>query len=104
MPKPKTIREAVHGDIELESHELDVVNTTVFQRLHGIKQLGMADVVYPTATHTRFEHALGCVHVAQRILDQLRRVGHEITTEIRERVRMAALLHDLAHISVWTHA
>lgn len=57
--KSKTIREAVWGDVEVQPHELDVINTKVFQRLHGIKQLGMAHLVYPTATHTRFEHALG---------------------------------------------
>ena len=111
----KTIREAIHGDIRLEPHELDVINTRVFQRLHGIKQLGMAYLVYPTATHTRFEHSLGCVHVAQRIIDQLRDVGTSVTARdqlqhncddanfpipdsLRDRIRMAALLHDLAHV------
>jgi len=98
MPKPKTIRESVHGDITLKPHELDVVNTAVFQRLHGIKQLGMAYVVYPTATHTRFEHSLGCVHVSQRIIDQLNRDDERVTDNVADKVRMAALLHDLAHI------
>jgi HD superfamily phosphohydrolase len=112
--RQKTIRESVHGDIVLYGHELDVVNTRVFQRLHGIKQLGMAYLVYPTATHTRFEHSLGCVHVAQRIIDQLRTVGvtarreleaqfpvdehFPISPALEDRIRMAALLHDLTHI------
>jgi HD superfamily phosphohydrolase len=121
MPSPstarrqKTVREAIHGDIRLEPHELDVINTRVFQRLHGIKQLGMAYLVYPTATHTRFEHSLGCVHVAQKIIDQLRSLGKGITArdqlgyaandaefpisvDLRHGIRMAALLHDLAHV------
>ena len=63
------LRDPVHGDIELTSDELRLVDTAEFQRLRGIKQLGSAAFVYPGSVHTRFEHSIGTLHVCDRLLD-----------------------------------
>lgn len=101
MPDSKVILDSVHGDIKLYPHETAITDTKVFQRLHGIKQLGLSYLVFPTAIHTRFEHSIGCVAVAERIMAQLRSKPQSrrlATDSVTEKVRVAALLHDLAHI------
>ena len=65
------IRDAVHGDIEFNEDEVSIIDTPEVQRLRGIKQLGAASFVYPSATHTRFEHSLGTVFCTQKILNSL---------------------------------
>ena len=60
----KIIRDAIHGDLTLPVAELRLVDTEAVQRLRGIKQLGTSSLVYPSATHTRFEHSLGSLHLA----------------------------------------
>jgi hypothetical protein len=90
------LRDPVHGMVLLTDQELKIVDTKAFQRLRRIKQLAMADLVYPGALHTRLEHSLGTLHSAHRILtrlDQLERLcehDHRI-------VRLSALLHDIGH-------
>jgi len=86
------IRDPIHGFIELDEHEVRLINHPCFQRLHHIHQLAMAYLVYPGATHTRFEHSLGVCHIASMLAD---RVG--LGTDQRRRVRLAALLHDVGH-------
>ena len=99
----KRIRDPVHGDIELTSEEIEIVDTEQFQRLRGIRQLGPAYLVYPAATHTRFEHALGTLYMAQKIINgvnanSLRNRNEKVVSETGERIiRMAALLHDVTH-------
>jgi HD superfamily phosphohydrolase len=93
----KLIRDAVHGDIELEALEVELIDTPEFQRLRGIKQLGTAYLIYPSATHSRFEHSLGTSWMARRIIDALRRT-HTIAKEEATAIRIAALLHDITHI------
>lgn len=66
--------------------------------MRGIRQLGAAYLVYPGALHTRFDHGLGTLHMAQAILDSLGRQGLEVSDEDRSAVRIAALLHDVSHI------
>lgn len=97
----KTIRDAVWGDIMLTRLEIRLIDTADFQRLHSIRQLGTAHLVYPTANHTRFDHSLGCLHTAQRIIDIVNsNPFRDVSIEPRDRllVRLTALLHDLAHI------
>src|SRR5438309_5804794 len=97
MSKSKLIRDAVHGDIEVSSLEVELMDTPEFQRLRGIKQLGTAYLVFPSAVHTRFEHSLGTSWMAHRILQSVRRI--EGVSQDEERlIRVAALLHDLTHI------
>ena len=97
MSKGKLIRDAVHGDIEMSSLEVELMDTPEFQRLRGIKQLGTAYLVFPSAVHTRFEHSLGTSWMAYRILQAVRRT--EAISQDEERlIRVSALLHDVTHI------
>ena len=82
----------MHGFIELRDEEWDLVDTPVFQRLRGIRQLALASLVYPGATHTRFEHSLGVTHVAGRMAERL-----DLDPDDRKLIRHAALLHDVGH-------
>lgn len=93
----KIVRDAVHGDIELGGIELELIDTPEFQRLRGIKQLGTASLIYPSALHTRFEHSLGTSWMARRIVDSLRRHDPVGEDEL-ELIRVAALLHDVTHV------
>jgi HD superfamily phosphohydrolase len=97
----KVIRDSVHGDIELSSDEMRIVQTSGFQRLNGCKQLGLSYLVYPAAKHTRFEHVLGVMDIATRIAQRLNKHFPVGTPEGRERMkvlRFAALLHDIGHV------
>ena len=99
------LRDPVHGDVYLTHEELSVLDTPEMQRLRGVKQLGSADLVYPGARHTRFEHSIGTVHVTQRMIDAIN-LAHELDPrgclpvgeEETRVVRLAALVHDVTHI------
>jgi len=95
--KNRILRDAVHGDIELGPLEIELVDTPEFQRLRGIKQLGTAHLVYPSATHSRFEHCLGTSWMARTMIQSLRRTS-SISGEEEAAIRIAALLHDVTHI------
>jgi uncharacterized protein len=97
MSKTKLIRDAVHGDIEMDGLEVELMDTPEFQRLRAIKQLGTAYLVFPSAVHTRFEHSLGASWMAHRVLQSIRR-GYDITPEEEIVIRVASLLHDITHI------
>jgi hypothetical protein len=87
-----TIKDSVHDHIEISGVAEALLDTAPVQRLRHIKQLGTVQLVYPSANHTRFEHSLGVYHLADRALSQLGVSGREA-----ERVRAAALLHDVGH-------
>jgi len=93
----KLIRDAVHGDIEMGALEVEIMDTPEFQRLRGIKQLGTAYLVFPSATHTRFEHSLGTSWMAYRILEVIKRT-RPVPADDEQLIRVAALLHDITHI------
>jgi HD superfamily phosphohydrolase len=102
----KVIRDPIHGLISLRSDErylLELIDTPEFQRLRRIRQLGVSNITYPGAEHTRFAHSLGVLSFAGRILDHLksRYSSHpEISDLIKahERtIKAAALLHDTGH-------
>src|SRR5216117_2481825 len=97
MSKGKLIRDAVHGDIGMSSLEVELMDTPEFQRLRGIKQLGTAYLVFPSAVHTRFEHSLGSSWMAHRILAAVRRTA-SISADEEKLIRVASLLHDVTHI------
>jgi len=114
MGKTYEIRDPIHGFIELNEWERDIVNHPIFQRLRRIRQLGLTDMVYPGAMHTRFEHSLGVMHVATKMFDQIvkRRQNFlerelDFTTGGLERdrvlVRLSCLLHDVGH-APFSHA
>lgn len=94
----KLIRDNVHGDIELNPHEMRIVHTAAFQRLHGCRQLGLAHLVYPAAKHSRFEHVLGVMQVATKIANGLRDHPLFSDKELIKVLRLAALLHDMGHV------
>ena len=100
----KTIRIAVTGDVLLTALEVELVDTPDFQRLRRVRQLGTASFVYPTALHTRFDHALGTLEMAARMLDSIRKNRHNtddertITADQEVLVRLYALLHDVPHV------
>jgi HD superfamily phosphohydrolase len=95
----KVIRDAVWGDIEVGREALALLDTPEMQRLRGIRQLGTAALVYPSAVHTRFEHALGTMHLARRILAEVgRRGGKPLPARLARATELAALLHDVTHI------
>jgi HD superfamily phosphohydrolase len=87
-----TIKDSVHDHIEVEGVAEALLDTPAVQRLRHIRQLGTVQLVYPSANHTRFEHSLGVHYLAARALDQL-----GIEGRAAERVRAAALLHDVGH-------
>lgn len=105
MGKDVILRDPVHGDIELSAEELRIIDTPQFQRLRGIRQLGTAHLVYPGATHTRFEHSIGTLHMTGHLLDAIDRHGRRdpatcrrISRDERRLLRIAALLHDVTHL------
>ncbi len=90
--RDKSIRDPLYGFIDLSEKETKLIDTIAFRRLQFIKQLSHAYVVYPSAIHTRFEHSLGAMFIADKICSEL-----DIQGEPKEIVRTAALLHDLGH-------
>lgn len=95
---PMIIRDAVHGDIELTPDEVKVLDTPELQRLRAIKQLGTAYLVYPGCTHSRFEHSLGTMAVAKRIIETIERSCQPVSAETKRLISIGALLHDVTHI------
>ena len=93
----KLIRDAVHGDIHLSGLEIELIDTPEFQRLRGIKQLGTAYLVFPSALHTRFEHSIGTSWMAHRLIEVARR-SFSLSESEAQLIRVAALLHDITHI------
>lgn len=92
MGGPKRIRDPIHGYIAVEPEVLAVLDTPAMQRLRHVRQLGTANMVYPGANHTRFEHALGAAHLGGLAAQNLG-LGDEETLDLR----LALLLHDVGH-------
>ena len=95
---PHEMRDPIHGFIKVSKKEKRLIDTQVFQRLRRIRQLAMTFLVYPGAMHTRFDHSIGVMHIAGRICNRLRELNPaRICEEDIDRVRLAALLHDVGH-------
>jgi hypothetical protein len=94
----KVIRDPLWNNIRVEPLALRLVDTPEFQRLRYVRQLGLAFLVYPGASHSRFEHALGAYHLARRALDLLAERGDVASGDPAcGDLRVAALLHDIGH-------
>ncbi len=98
MNKRKVFNDPVYGFINIPSDLIfDIIEHPYFQRLRRIKQMGLADFVYPGALHTRFHHALGAMHLMQSTLSSLRNKGQDISDDEFEASLIAILLHDIGH-------
>ncbi|MDP9206198.1 MAG: HD domain-containing protein [Gemmatimonadota bacterium] len=93
------LRDPVWNNIRVDDLTLSLVDTEVFQRLRYVRQLGWTYLVYPGATHSRFEHALGTHHLSRRTLALLCEAEDAASVSENEQaiVRSAALLHDVGH-------
>lgn len=110
-PRAKHINDPVWRTFQLEPHEVLLIDSPLLQRMRGIKQLGLANLVFPAANHDRFEHLCGTVQAAERVFQAVRqnadrrreaakKQGNEppnLTDGERMMVRLAALLHDVGH-------
>ena len=110
------LRDPIHVFIRVDSDERNVLNSSPFQRLRHIHQLALTSLVYPGATHRRFEHSLGVMELASRVYDVITSPGNlhkdvkEIVPEREDKIRywrkvlrMAALCHDIGHLP-FSHA
>ena len=95
----EVVRDPLWNNIGIDAQALTILDTAPFQRLRYIRQLGHAFLVYPGATHTRFEHALGTYHLARRALAMLqeRDLLAGLPADDPALIRLAALLHDIGH-------
>ena len=104
------IRDPLYGFIDFTDWEKQIIDHEAFQRLRRIRQLGLTDMVYPGATHTRFEHSLGVMHLATLMFDaivkkpeNMKILNEELRYDKsglkieRQLIRLAALLHDIGH-------
>ena len=104
MNKRKIINDPVYGFTTIPDDFIyDLIQHPFFQRLRRVKQLGLTDFVYPGASHTRFQHALGALHLMTLAIESLRSKGVVITPEEAQGAQIAILLHDIGH-SPFSHA
>lgn len=96
--KLKIINDPVYGFIKIPFNIIfDLIEHPLFQRMRWIRQLGLTHFVYPGANHTRFQHAVGAMHLMGLAIEIIRSKGHEITDEEARAVTIAILLHDIGH-------
>lgn len=96
--RKKIINDPVYGFVSIRSELVfQLIDHPYLQRLRRIKQLGLTDLVYPGAMHTRFQHTLGALHLMNQAIQTLRSKGHAITDDEAEGVSVAILLHDIGH-------
>jgi HD superfamily phosphohydrolase len=96
--KLKIINDPVYGFIKIPYDIIfDLIEHPLLQRLRRIKQLGLTHFVYPGANHTRFQHAVGAMHLMGLAIEVIRSKGHTITEEEARAVTIAILLHDIGH-------
>src|SRR3712207_6652007 len=94
------IRDPLWNNVRVDGLAMRLIDTPAFQRLRYVRQLGWVYLVYPGATHSRFEHAVGTYHLARRALSLLEERGEDFTAlpdDECQLVRVAALLHDVGH-------
>ncbi len=98
MNKFKILNDPIYGFISIPSILIfDIIEHPYFQRLRRISQMGLSNFVYPGAHHTRFEHALGAMHLMQKVVFVLRSKSIKISEKEEEALLIAILLHDIGH-------
>jgi len=90
----KEFSDPLYGFVRVNVKELSLIDSLIFQRLRHIRQLGLAYLVFPSAQHSRFEHALGVLHLTDRLYLKLSR---DKDKRVHQILRLAGLLHDLGH-------
>lgn len=94
------IHDRIHGSIEISNIAKSVINTREFQRLRRISQTGVLFFIFPSATHSRFEHSIGVYHLAKKMCSNLiKPLNLEAKDRIIELVGLAGLCHDLGHVA-----
>jgi HD superfamily phosphohydrolase len=102
--KLKILNDPIYGFIQIPNSLIfDIIEHPYFQRLRRISQMGFSSLVYPGANHTRFHHALGCIHLMQKAVRVLRIKQIEISKEEENALCIAILLHDIGH-GAFSHA
>jgi HD superfamily phosphohydrolase len=102
--KLKILNDPIYGFIQIPNSLIfDIIEHPYFQRLRRISQMGFSSLVYPGANHTRFHHALGCIHLMQKAVRVLRIKQIEISKEEENSLCIAILLHDIGH-GAFSHA
>ena len=91
------IRDPVHGLIKIYDEEIPLIKSDFFGRLRNVKQLGFSENIFPGATHTRFLHSLGAMHVGTMAFDKLFPIQGKSHIRMRETFRLACLFHDIGH-------
>ena len=96
--KLKIINDPVYGFIKIPYDTVfELIEHPLFQRLRRIRQLGLTHFVYPGANHTRFQHAVGAMHLMGLAIEEIRSKGHDINEKEARAVTIAILLHDIGH-------
>ena len=96
--KLKILNDPIYGFITIPNSTIfDLIEHKYFQRLRRISQMGLSYLVYPGAHHTRFHHAIGCMHLMQKAVQVLRFKGVKVSKEEEEALYIAILLHDIGH-------
>lgn len=96
--KLKIFNDPIYGFITIPNALIyDLIQHPYFQRLRRISQMGLSYLVYPGANHTRFHHALGCLHIMQKAVETLRFKGVSISKKEENALYIAILLHDIGH-------
>lgn len=96
--KLKIFNDPIYGFITIPNPFIyDLIQHSYFQRLRRISQMGLSYLVYPGANHTRFHHALGCLHIMQKAVNVLRFKNVQISEEEENALYVAILLHDIGH-------
>ncbi|MCI2228430.1 HD domain-containing protein [Polaribacter sp. MSW13] len=102
--KLKILNDPIYGFIQIPNTLIfDIIEHPYFQRLRRITQMGFSNLVYPGANHTRFHHAIGCMHLMQKAVRVLRFKQVEISKEEENALYIAILLHDIGH-GAYSHA
>lgn len=102
--KLKILNDPIYGFIRIPNSLIfDIIEHPSFQRLRRVSQMGLSNLVYPGANHTRFHHALGCLHLMQKTVSILRVKGINISEEEENALYIAILLHDIGH-GAFSHA
>ncbi|WP_198938347.1 HD domain-containing protein [Tenacibaculum holothuriorum] len=102
--KLKILNDPIYGFISIPNSLIyDIIEHPYFQRLRRVSQMGLSNLVYPGANHTRFHHALGCLHLMQKAVQVLRTKNVDISEEEANALYIAILLHDIGH-GAFSHA